>query len=41
MIKGKGDSASEKQRVLRAAGVHVAGTLEEIPSLLRQALRAA
>ena len=41
MIKGKGDSASEKQRVLRAAGAHVAETLEEIPSLLRHALGAA
>jgi succinyl-CoA synthetase alpha subunit len=38
MISAKGDSASEKRAMLREAGAHVAESLEEIPSLLRDAL---
>jgi succinyl-CoA synthetase alpha subunit len=38
MISGRGDSASEKQALLRDAGARVAGSLEEIPALLRGAL---
>lgn len=38
MIKGGGDSASEKRIMLREAGAHVAATLEEIPDLIRAAL---
>jgi succinyl-CoA synthetase alpha subunit len=37
MIREKGDSASEKQKLLRESGARVAATLEEIPSLLADA----
>jgi len=40
MIGGKGDSASEKRKILRSAGAHVATSLEEMPELLDAALRA-
>ena len=38
MIRGENDSASAKRRILRAAGVHVAETLGQIPTLLLAAM---
>jgi len=37
-INTEDESASAKQRLLQAAGVHVAGSIEEIPRILRQVL---
>jgi len=39
MISGSGDSATEKRAILKSAGARVASSLEEIPRLIRQALR--
>ena len=39
MISGRGDSASEKQLLLKSAGAQVAASLEEIPQLIRQSLQ--
>lgn len=40
IINAENESASAKQRLLTAAGVHVAHALEDIPRILRQALGA-